>query len=102
MSVEDRIQQMQDLKAAIRQGGGATRVAKQHESGKLTARERIEKLVDPSSFVEIDAFVKNRSVDFGMDNVNAPGDGVITVTPPLMGDRFTCMPGFYSNWRFFG
>jgi acetyl-CoA carboxylase carboxyltransferase component len=43
MSVEDRIQQMQDLKAAIRQGGGATRVAKQHESGKLTARERIEK-----------------------------------------------------------
>ena len=78
MSVEDRIQQMQDLKAAIRQGGGATRVAKQHESGKLTARERIEKLVDPSSFVEIDAFVKNRSVDFGMDNVNAPGDGVIT------------------------
>jgi methylmalonyl-CoA decarboxylase alpha subunit len=69
---------MQDLKTAIRQGGGSARVAKQHESGKLTARERIEKLVDPSSFVEIDAFVKNRSVDFGMDKVNAPGDGVIT------------------------
>ena len=66
------------FKTAIRQGGGSARVAKQHESGKLTARERIEKLVDPSSFVEIDAFVKNRSVDFGMDKVNAPGDGVIT------------------------
>ena len=78
MSVENRIRQMQDLKTAIRQGGGSARVAKQHESGKLTARERIEKLVDPSSFVEIDAFVKNRSVDFGMDKVNAPGDGVIT------------------------
>lgn len=78
MSVENRIRQMQDLKVAIRQGGGSARIAKQHESGKLTARERIEKLVDPGSFVEIDAFVRNRSVDFGMDKADAPGDGVVT------------------------
>ncbi|MGB4368978.1 MAG: carboxyl transferase domain-containing protein [Caldicoprobacterales bacterium] len=77
MSVEKKIQEMQDRKVAIRQGGGPDRIAKQHQSGKLTARERIEKLVDPGSFVEIDAFVQHRSNDFGMDNVNAPGDGVV-------------------------
>ena len=78
MSVYDKINEMQDRKLAIRQGGGPEKIAKQHDSGKLTARERIEKLTDPGSFVEIDAFVEHRSVDFGMDKVSAPGDGVVT------------------------
>ncbi len=69
---------MQDRKLSIRQGGGADRINKQHESGKLTARERIERLVDAGSFVEVDAFVEHRSVEFEMNNTKAPADGVIT------------------------
>lgn len=68
---------MQDKLIAIRQGGGPEKIEKQHKSGKLTARERIERLVDAGSFVEIDAFVTHRSVDYGMDTKEAPGDGVV-------------------------
>ena len=50
----------------------------QHESGKLTARERIDRLVDKGSFVEVDAFVEHRSVEFGMDKRKMPADGVVT------------------------
>jgi acetyl-CoA carboxylase carboxyltransferase component len=78
MSVENLINEMQDRKLDIQQGGGSKKNEKQHEAGKLTARERIAKLVDPGSFVEIDAFVKHRSVDFGMDKMQAPADGVVT------------------------
>jgi propionyl-CoA carboxylase beta chain len=59
-------------------GGGAERVAKQHEAGKLTARERIELLLDPGSFQELDKFVTHRATDFGMADKKIPGDGVIT------------------------
>jgi propionyl-CoA carboxylase beta chain len=60
-----------------RQGGGAERIAKQHEAGKLTARERVELLLDPASFVEVDALVVHRCRDFGMDQQRIPGDGVV-------------------------
>ncbi len=59
-------------------GGGADRIESQHKKGKLTARERLELLLDEGSFEEIDAFVKHRSTDFGMEHVHFPGDGVIT------------------------
>lgn len=59
-------------------GGGEKKIAKQHEKGKLSARERIELLVDEGSFEEIDMFVKQRSRDFGLDKVTFPGDGVVT------------------------
>ncbi len=78
MSNEDKIKEMENRKTGIKQGGGPDKIKKQHDSGKLTARERIEKLVDPGSFVEIDAFVTHRCVDFGMDKVSGPGDGVVT------------------------
>jgi propionyl-CoA carboxylase beta chain len=58
--------------------GGKERVGKQHESGKLTARERIELLVDPGSFVESGRFVTHRCTDFGMDEQKMLGDGVVT------------------------
>jgi acetyl-CoA carboxylase carboxyltransferase component len=61
-----------------REGGGAKAVAKQHEKGKLTARERIDLLLDPGSFVEIDEFVEHRCENFGMGAVKYPGDGVVT------------------------
>ncbi len=60
------------------QGGGAARIQKQHEGGKLTARERIDLLLDPGSFVEIGRFVQHRCTDFGMENQRFLGDGVIT------------------------
>ncbi|MBU6163145.1 MAG: methylmalonyl-CoA carboxyltransferase, partial [Myxococcales bacterium] len=59
-------------------GGGAERIAKQHEAGKLTARERIDALVDPGSFVELDKFKTHRCTDFGMTEQRTPGDGVVT------------------------
>ncbi|HKY31513.1 MAG TPA: acyl-CoA carboxylase subunit beta [Candidatus Polarisedimenticolia bacterium] len=64
--------------AAAEAGGGAQRVARQHEAGKLTARERIDLLLDPGSFQEFDKFVEHRSDLFGMASQRIPGDGVIT------------------------
>lgn len=62
----------------IKLGGGEKRIKAQHEKGKLTARERIDLLVDPGSFVELGAFVEHRGRDFGLDKVSAPADGVVT------------------------
>jgi propionyl-CoA carboxylase beta chain len=59
-------------------GGGETRIEAQHSKGKLTARERIELLLDKDSFEEFDMFVEHRSVDFGMERPKIPGDGVVT------------------------
>src|SRR5688572_5154953 len=59
-------------------GGGSERIARQHEQGKLTARERIARLLDPGSFQEYDKFVVHRSQDFGLDKSRIPGDGVVT------------------------
>jgi len=59
-------------------GGGAERIAKHHEQGKLTARERVDLLLDPGSFEELDRFVAHRCRDFGMEKLRYPGDGVIT------------------------
>ena len=59
-------------------GGGQARIDKQHQQGKLTARERIEILLDENSFQEIGALVSHRSKDFGLDKQQFPGDGVIT------------------------
>ena len=59
-------------------GGGQQRIEAQHAKGKLTARERIELLLDPGSFEEWDMFVEHRCIDFGMDEQSIPGDGVVT------------------------
>ncbi|MEN6565829.1 MAG: carboxyl transferase domain-containing protein [Veillonellales bacterium] len=65
-------------KAKILNGGGPKRIEKQHAKGKMTARERIEKLLDPGTFVELDQFVTHRCTNFGMEKVEAPAEGVIT------------------------
>ena len=62
----------------IKLGGGVERIEKHHKAGKLTARERIDLLFDEGSFVEIDKFVEHRGTNFGMENLEAPGDGVVT------------------------
>lgn len=74
----DKIKELQDLKQKISLGGGEKRIKKQHDSGKMTARERLNLLFDESSFVEIDAFVKHRCTELGMQDVDAPGEGVVT------------------------
>ena len=74
----ERLEELRRRKEKIRAGGGEKRIAKQHEKGKLTARERINLLFDEGSFVEIDAHMKHRCVNFGMEKVDAPGEGVVS------------------------
>ncbi|WP_409297915.1 acyl-CoA carboxylase subunit beta [Peribacillus sp. SCS-26] len=78
MDIYEKINELYDKRREIELGGGDERVARQHEKGKLTARERIDLLLDPGSFVELNPFIKHRSTDFGMDQVKGPGDGVVT------------------------
>jgi propionyl-CoA carboxylase beta chain len=73
-----RFRELEDRLAAAAAGGGAERVAKQHAAGKLTARERVELLLDSGSFVELDALVTHRCRDFGMEAQRPPGDGVVS------------------------
>ena len=76
--MKDKIEKLSKLKEDAKLGGGKQRIKSQHEKGKLTARERIELLVDEGSFEEIDVFVKHRATDFGLDKQHFPGDGVVT------------------------
>ncbi|MEX0778861.1 MAG: acyl-CoA carboxylase subunit beta [Balneolales bacterium] len=75
---KDKTEALKQLRQEAQLGGGEKRVEKQHESGKLTARERLEILLDKNSFEEIDAFVRHRGTDFGIDKQSYPGDGVVT------------------------
>ena len=78
MGTVDKLTELQYRRNKIENGGGEAKIKKQHDSGKLTARERIDALLDEGSFVEIDAFVSHRCIEFGMDKVEAPGEGVVT------------------------
>ena len=71
------LEQLESKRAAARLGGGQKRIDAQHGKGKLTARERIEVLLDAGSFEEWDMFVEHRCADFGMDQTHIPGDGVV-------------------------
>ena len=73
-----KIKELIDLRVKAKQGGGEKRIASQHQKGKLTARERIELLLDERSFEEFDMFVTHRSHDFGLENESYLGDGVVT------------------------
>lgn len=78
MSMEEKVNELREKRKKILQMGGEARIQKQHEKGKLTARERIEKLLDPGSFVELGMFVKHRNTEFGLDKMELPADGVVT------------------------
>jgi len=78
LTVEKRIADLEALRARSREGGGPDRTARQHAEGKLTARERVELLLDPGSFFELDSLVEHRSRDFGMEKSRVPGDGVVS------------------------
>ena len=74
----DRLHELRELKAKIRQGGDPKVLKKLRQQGKLTARERIERFFDPGTFVELGLFVKHRVTEFGMDKRDIPAEGVIT------------------------
>jgi propionyl-CoA carboxylase beta chain len=76
--MKDILQELDARRKVAREGGGPARIAAQHQKGKLTARERIELLLDEGSFEEFDMFVQHRCTDFGMEQVRYPGDGVVT------------------------
>ncbi|MEH7392993.1 acyl-CoA carboxylase subunit beta [Bacillus sp. JJ1474] len=76
--IYEKINELYDRRREIELGGGDERIAKQHEKGKLTARERIDLLVDPGTFVELNPFIEHRCTDFGLDGQKGPGDGVVT------------------------
>ncbi len=78
MAGDERVEELRRRREASRLGGGAERIEQQHAKGKLTARERVDALLDAGTFVETDAFVEHRATDFGMDKRRLSGDGVVT------------------------
>src|SRR5699024_9581160 len=78
MDIFDKINELYDKRRQAELGGGDERIKRQHEKGKMTARERIDYLLDQDSFVELNTFINHRSTDFGMDDSNGKGEGVVT------------------------
>jgi propionyl-CoA carboxylase beta subunit len=76
--MKDILERLEKRRAAAKLGGGKARIEAQHKKGKLTARERVELLLDKGSFEEFDMFVEHRSSEFGMEKSKIPGDGVVT------------------------
>src|SRR5713226_5143748 len=82
---DDRLAELRRRKERILGLGGAERVQRQHDAGKLTARERLDLLLDPGSFTELDMFVAHQAREFGLDKVDAPADGVVTGSGTING-----------------
>ena len=95
----DPISRLRTMEAEAELGGGQARIDKQHKAGKLTARERIDALLDPESFVELDKFVTHRCADFGMKEKRILGDGVVTGHGTIEG-RKVCV--FAQDFTVFG
>ena len=73
-----KFEKLSEMREKAKLAGGEKRIKRQHDKGKYTARERVDKLLDPGSFVEIDEFVVHRCTDYGMEDKKILGDGVIT------------------------
>ncbi len=97
--MDNRIERLEQLRAEAQLGGGEKRIAQQHKRGKLTARERLEVLLDEGSFQEIDMFARHRSRNFGLDQNRPLGDGVVTGTGTIDG-RIVCV--FSQDFTVFG
>jgi propionyl-CoA carboxylase beta chain len=99
MALKENIERMQELARQAELGGGEDRLEKQRQGGRMTARERIEFLLDPGSFVELDKFKTHRCSDFEMQNRRIPGDGVVTGYGTIDG-RQVCV--FSQDFTVFG
>ena len=78
MTMKEKLELLEKRRAETELGGGAERLKAQHDKGKLSARERLDVLLDDGSFVELDRFVVHRSSDFGLEDQRPYGDGVVT------------------------
>jgi len=78
MAIKENLEELERRNRAALLGGCEERIQRQHAEGKLTARERLDLLLDPGSFVELDRFKTHRCTDFGMAERKIPGDGVVT------------------------
>src|SRR5699024_11950636 len=78
MDIFSKIDELYDKRREVELGGGQERIDKQHDKGKQTARERIDYLLDEDTFVELNPFMQHRTTDFGMDKVQAHGEGDVT------------------------
>ena len=87
MGIDDKVEQLQQMREQARLGGGQERIDRQHARGEMTARERVEKLLDPGSFRELDMFVTHRAVGFGMEERKYMGDSVVTGWGAINGRR---------------
>src|ERR671938_995981 len=96
---EEKLAQLQELREAAIHSASEQAVEKQHAKGKLTARERIEKLLDPGSFEEVDTFVRHRVHEFGMEKNRPWGDAVVTGIGTIDG-RQVCV--FSQDFTVFG
>ncbi|MGB8871269.1 MAG: carboxyl transferase domain-containing protein, partial [Rhodomicrobium sp.] len=76
--MKEVVAELERRRSEARLGGGIKRIEAQHKRGKLTARERLQLLLDDGSFEEYDMFVEHRCIDFGMEASKIPGDGVVT------------------------
>jgi propionyl-CoA carboxylase beta chain len=99
MSLKDNLDRIQKLSHEAEQGGGEDRLKKQRQNGRMTARERVEFLLDRGSFVELDKFKTHRITDFGMDQRKVAGDGVVTGYGTIDGRRI-CI--FSHDFTVFG
>ena len=100
MSNETKMQMLREQKAKSRMGGGTERVEVQHKKGRLTARERIDLLLDKGSFREVDAFVQHRTHDFELDKQKYMSDSVVTGWGTIEGRLGLCLlTGFHRFWR---
>ena len=85
LTMRKQVDQLTEKRVQTRLGGGEARLQKQRDAGKMTARERVEALLDAGTFQEIGLFRKNRTVHFGMDKIDMPADGVVTGTGVVLG-----------------
>src|ERR671916_2412354 len=99
MTMREKLEVLERRAAEAELGGGAARLGVQHEKGKLSARERLDLLLDEGSFVEFDRFVTHRSTDFGLDSQRVYGDGVVTGYGRIDG-RLVCV--FSQDFTVFG
>jgi propionyl-CoA carboxylase beta chain len=97
--MSDKFQLLETLRKEAMLGGGEQKIAERHKKGKLTARERLQILLDPDSFEEMDMFVRHRSTNFGLESNRPLGDGVITGTGRIHG-RTVCV--FSQDFTVFG
>jgi acetyl-CoA carboxylase carboxyltransferase component len=98
--MKDILDTLEERRAGAKLGGGEKRIEAQHARGKLTARERIELLLDKGSFEEFDMFVEHRSTEFGMEKTKVPGDGVVTGWGTVNGRKTVRVrQGFYRVRR---